>query len=192
MEAPATTLHAALHLAKPRPASARPCTRFGRSVLCATVDPFSFVADVNARCYGKPLSSIRDGCGTMVPRGKTATGRRLRSVLVASGFALLALGVGNIVVSANKIDQHLRRRAERATAPEVSTSHFRELDETTARTVLARLHRDVPDYPRSAAKHRFYSVVHLGGQILALAGAVSLLAAAGLTYREGRRLAKRH
>jgi hypothetical protein len=114
----------------------------------------------------------------------------LRHPALPIGVLLLILGIGNWLVSKNKLEEYSHRAAS---GNEVVTSHslrdYPALNERTNRTLLERLHRGLRDYNFIRAKLDFYSVVRSGGRLLTAIG-VFLIAIAFLhTWRE-QRLAK--
>jgi hypothetical protein len=91
------------------------------------------------------------------------------------GFVLLILGVGNWVVSRDKVQEY-SRRVEMA-APQQRTEsldEFKRLTPRTNATVLERLHRRMGDYGMADAKLDFYSVVQSGGRFITVAGLLSI------------------
>jgi hypothetical protein len=105
-----------------------------------------------------------------------------------TGIALLVLGVGNGVLSHNKVVEYTERaRPSNSKVPLVS---FAEFDQLTARTntaLLEPLHRGIADYSDAAAKLDFYRVVATGGRALVMAGLMLVvLAAPWRRPREGR------
>lgn len=92
------------------------------------------------------------------------------------GFLLFALGVGNTLVSAGKIEQYAQQ-LEPATSLETSFDRG-EIQHLTARTneaLLRRLHRGPGPATLAAAKRDFYTLVYNGGRLIALAGVLLAL-----------------
>jgi hypothetical protein len=98
------------------------------------------------------------------------------------GVVLLVLGVGNSMVSYNKLIEYERRtRAPEASEPTSSLEGYTRLTERTNATLLERLHRRPRDYGVVDARHDFYTVVQSGGRLIAAFGV--LLIGAGLLRR---------
>jgi len=92
------------------------------------------------------------------------------------GILLVALGVGNSLVSAGKIDQY-GDRIEATTSLETNFDRG-EIQHLTARTnesLLRRLHRGPGPATVAAAKRDFYTLVYNGGRVIALAGILFVL-----------------
>jgi len=97
-------------------------------------------------------------------------------------MVLLVLGLGNWMVSRNKILEYERR----ARAPDVversgSLAGFTQLTPRTNAMLLERLHRHLGDYGVADAKRDFYTVVQSGGRLIAVVGL--LLMGVGLLQR---------
>jgi|SRR6185369_9322303 len=106
------------------------------------------------------------------------------------GVVLLVLGLGNSMVSRNKLIEYERR----ARAPELvehggSLEGYTRLTQRTNTTLLERLHRRPHDYGMLDARHDFYSVVQSGGGLIA--GIGLLLIAVGLLRRWRERSLRR-
>lgn len=88
------------------------------------------------------------------------------------GVALLGLGVGNWLITHNKLVEYSMRLASpSAPAPTVSLGEFPELTPETNATLLHRLYRGRDRrYSKETAKVAFYSVAQTGGQILTFFG----------------------
>ena len=106
------------------------------------------------------------------------------------GVVLLVLGLGNSMVSRNKLIEYERR----ARAPELvdhsgSLEGYTRLTPRTNTTLLERLHRRPRDYGMLDARHDFYSVVQSGGRLIAAVGL--LLIGVGLLRRWRERRLRR-
>jgi hypothetical protein len=102
--------------------------------------------------------------------------RAWRHPALLVGILLFALGVGNTLVSAGKIDQYAHR-IEATTSLETSFDR-REIQHLTARTnesLLRRLHRGPGPATLTAAKRDFYTLVYNGGRLIALGGVLLAL-----------------
>lgn len=105
-----------------------------------------------------------------------------RHPALPAGLVLLALGLGNWMVSHSKVLEYERR----ANAPELiqrggSPEGFTNLTPRTNAMVLERLHRRLGDYGVADAKRDFYTVVQSGGRLIAVTGL--LLIGVGLLQR---------
>lgn len=105
------------------------------------------------------------------------------------GFFLVALGVGNWAVSANKMTEYALRAAnsEEDTGTGLTAGEFPHLPPTAHRTLLKRLNRGDGSYSFEGAKLDFYQVISSGGRLLALAGLLVIITA--LLMRWARRRA---
>jgi hypothetical protein len=102
-----------------------------------------------------------------------------RNPALLVGFVLLVLGVGNWLVSANKIAEYAPREAMTSTAGnEIPLDDFSPLNRWTSATLLKRLNRGDVNYTLAEAKSDFYHVVESGGRLLTFIGL--LLMTAGL------------
>lgn len=97
----------------------------------------------------------------------------LRHPMLSIGVMLLVIGVGNWVVSRNKLSEHAERSDSRS-AIDVNEdlSEFPHLTAEMNAALLQRLHRGAGRYTFQAAKLDFYSVIYRGGRFLALLGVV--------------------
>jgi LPXTG-motif cell wall-anchored protein len=114
-------------------------------------------------------------------------GHLWRSALLPTGIALFVLGVGNWVVSHNKIIEYTERtQPSNSDVPAAPFDEFSELTARTNATLLEPLHRGIADYSDAEAKLDFYRVVESGGRALVLLGLL-LIALAGLWQRRRHR-----
>jgi hypothetical protein len=91
------------------------------------------------------------------------------------GVVLLILGVGNWMVSRDKVQEYSRRADLAAPQQQTESLHeFKRLTPRTNATVLERLHRRMGDYGMAAAKRDFYSVLQSGGRFITVAGLLSI------------------
>lgn len=87
------------------------------------------------------------------------------------GIVLVVLGLGNWLVSHDKVVDYARRAS--APAPLAwpdALSDFKRLTPRTNATLLERLHRGLGDYGFADAKRDFYIVVQSGGRFIAATG----------------------
>lgn len=110
-----------------------------------------------------------------------------RTPLLPTGIALFVLGVGNWVLSHNKIVEYTERaRPSNSRIPPTSFREFSELTARTNATLLEPLHRGIADYSDVEAKLDFYRVVQGGGRALVFLGLL-LVTLAFLWARRQRR-----
>jgi hypothetical protein len=115
-------------------------------------------------------------------------GHLWRTPLLPTGIALFVLGVGNWVLSHNKIVEYTERaRPSNSEVPPASFHEFAELTAQTNAMLLEPLHRGIADYSDAEAKLDFYRVVSSGGRTLALLGL--LLAVLAVLWARARRAA---
>ena len=94
-----------------------------------------------------------------------------RNPFLAVGVVLFVLGLGNWLVSRNKIIEYSRRTDADTSVQRVgSLDEYPHLTADTNATLLERLHRGFADYTFSSAKLDFYQVVNSGGRFLSLVG----------------------
>jgi len=90
--------------------------------------------------------------------------------LLPIGLCLLALGIGNWVVSRGKVIEYSQRLAASRAVDPGDLSGLTRLDSRTNASLLRRLHR-VPDRQEmAAAKRDFYALINNGGRVLAICG----------------------
>jgi hypothetical protein len=114
----------------------------------------------------------------------------LRHPTLPVGVLLFVLGIGNWLVSHNKLLEYRHRLASAESIETVGA--LDDLPHLTPRTnaaLLARLHRGPADYDRTAAKLDFYGVVRNGGRFFAFAGAALIVFAVFHSWSERRRKA---
>jgi hypothetical protein len=106
------------------------------------------------------------------------------------GIVLLILGLGNWLVSRNKVMEYARR-AEIAAPPArvESFDQFQRLSPRTNSTLLERLHHSRAEYGVADAKRDFYTIIQSGGRFIAVAGLLSI--GLGLLGRWRERRARR-
>jgi len=110
-----------------------------------------------------------------------------RSPLLAVGVVLVVLGLGNWLVSRNKIVEYSQRVDTGGSIDRVGNlAEFPRLTPRTNATLLARLHRGLTDYTFSSAKLDLYQVINGGGLILSLLGLVLIGLAIVRTWLERR------
>lgn len=94
-----------------------------------------------------------------------------RSPLLAAGVVLLFLGLGNWLVSWNKVAEYSHRvRSDSAPREEHAVADFPALNQGTSATLLEHLNSGNRDYSAAQAKLDFYRVVESGGRLLAVSG----------------------
>lgn len=94
-----------------------------------------------------------------------------RSPLLAAGIVLLVLGLGNWLVSRNKIAEYSHRiDPDGGVARMGNLAEYPRLTPQTNATLLARLHRGLGDYTFNTAKLDLYQVISGGGLVLSLVG----------------------
>ena len=94
-----------------------------------------------------------------------------RQPVLTVGIVLLIVGMGNWLVSRNKILEYTeRRQASNAIGQIGSLKEFPELTPRTNATLLKRLHRGLGDATLAEAKLDFYTVVHSGGRLFSALG----------------------
>ena len=105
-----------------------------------------------------------------------------RHPALPAGIVLLVLGLGNWMVSRDKILEYERRsRAPGVVEGSGSLEGFTRLTPRTNAMLLERLHRRLGDYGVADAKRDFYTVVQSGGRLIAVVGL--LLVGVGLLQR---------
>jgi hypothetical protein len=107
-----------------------------------------------------------------------------RNPALLIGFVLLVLGVGNWLVSANKIAEYAPREATTSTDDGgTPLDDFPQLTRWTSSTLLKRLNRGDVDYTLAGAKSDFYHVVESGGRLLAFIGLLLMTVALVQNWR---------
>ena len=87
------------------------------------------------------------------------------------GIVLVMLGLGNWLVSRDKVVDYARRASAPAPlARPDALSDYKRLTPRTNATLLERLHRGLGDYGFADAKRDFYTVMQSGGRFIAAAG----------------------
>jgi hypothetical protein len=95
----------------------------------------------------------------------------LRHPALPVGVLLFVLGIGNWLVSHNKLVEYRHRLVSVDSMEAVGAlDAFPLLTPRTNETLLARLHRGSLDSNRTAAKLDFYGVVQNGGRFFSLVG----------------------
>jgi hypothetical protein len=100
------------------------------------------------------------------------------------GFVLLVLGVGNWMVSANKIAEYAPQEA--TISPDdggTQLKDFPQLNRWTSATLLKRLNRGDVNYTVAGAKSDFYHVIESGGRLLAFIGLLLMTVALVQNWR---------
>lgn len=106
------------------------------------------------------------------------------------GVVLLVLGLGNWMVSRNKLLEYERRGgAAEVVEGTGSLEGFTRLTPRTNATLLERLHPRLGDYGVQDAKRDFYTVVQSGGRLIAAVGL--LLVGVGFLQRWRERRTQR-
>lgn len=90
--------------------------------------------------------------------------------LLPIGLCLLALGIGNWLVSRGKVIEYSQRLAIAGAVDPGDLSGLSRLDSRTNASLLRRLHRTSARQEMAAAKRDFYALVNNGGRILAICG----------------------
>ena len=94
-----------------------------------------------------------------------------RQPVLTAGVVLLILGMGNWLVSHNKILEYTQQQeASNAIEQIGSLAEFHQLTPRTNATLLKRLHRGLGDSTLAEAKLDFYRVVHSGGRLISVIG----------------------
>jgi hypothetical protein len=107
-----------------------------------------------------------------------------RNPALLIGFVLLVLGVGNWIVSANKIAEYAPQGTTTSTDEGVTPSDdFPQLTRWTNGTLLKRLNRGDVNYTFAGAKSDFYHVVESGGRLLAFVGLLLMTGALVQNWR---------
>lgn len=112
--------------------------------------------------------------------------RLWRTPILPVGIALFVLGIGNWILSSNRLIEYTQRsRPSNSSIPASDLTDFPELTPRTNAMLVERLHRGVADYSDVDAKLDFYRVVKRGGGTLVVIG----LLLVGLAPIHARRLA---
>jgi hypothetical protein len=107
-----------------------------------------------------------------------------RNPALGVGFVLLVLGVGNWLVSANKIEEYAPRETTTSTtSDEAPLDDFPPLNRWTNATLLKRLNRGDVNYTVAEAKSDFYHVVESGGRLLTFIGLLLMTGALVQNWR---------
>jgi hypothetical protein len=107
----------------------------------------------------------------------------LRHPALPVGVLLFVLGIGNWLVSENKLVEYRHRLVSVDSMEAVGAlDDYPHLTPRTNETLLARLHRGSSDSSRTVAKLDFYGVVQNGGRFFSLVG-FGLIAAAVVQSR---------
>ncbi len=110
-----------------------------------------------------------------------------RNPVLPVGVLLFVLGMGNWLVSRNKLFEYGHRHdADSSMTSSGPSRDFPRLTPRTDTALLERLHRGLADYTFTAAKLDFYTVVHSGGRFLSVLGLL-LIAVAIVQSWHGRR-----
>jgi hypothetical protein len=112
----------------------------------------------------------------------------LRHPALPVGVLLFVLGIGNWLVSQNKLIEYRHRLVSVDSIEAVGAlDDFPHLTQRTNETLLARLHRGSADSGRTVAKLDFYGVVQNGGRFFTLVGFALIAFAIMDNRREIRR-----
>lgn len=107
--------------------------------------------------------------------------------LLPVGVLLFVLGMGNWLVSRNKVFEYSHRADSGNAIHSIgSLEDFPRLTPRTNGALLERLHRGVGDYTLSDAKLDFYRVVQSGGRLLSVIGLTFIGAALIRRWRDVR------
>lgn len=109
-----------------------------------------------------------------------------RTPALPIGLVLLVLGVGNWSVSRSKVAEYTARAAAPEAIDAASLAEFRRLTPRTNAGVLDSLHRGPRASDVAAAKRDLYTVLAMGGRLIAACGALLVVVAAVQRWR-GRR-----
>ena len=93
-----------------------------------------------------------------------------RHPLLPVGLCLLALGIGNWLVSRGKVIEYSKRLAASGEVDTGDLTGLTRLDSRTNASLLRRLHRAPASQEMAAAKREFYTLVNNGGRVLAICG----------------------
>lgn len=111
----------------------------------------------------------------------------LRHPVLPVGVVLLVLGIGNWLVSYNKLLEYREGLTSQSAVETVgSLEDFPNLTRRTNDALLARLRRGAVGYSFSAAKVDFYNVVETGGRFFTLVGFLLVTVAVVQGWRESR------
>jgi hypothetical protein len=114
----------------------------------------------------------------------------LRHPALPVGVLLFVLGIGNWLVSQNKLEEYRHRLVSVDSMEAVGAlDDFPHLTPRTNEALLARLHRGSADAGRTAAKLDFYGVVQNGGRFFSLVGLALIAFAVVESRRETLRKA---
>jgi hypothetical protein len=94
-----------------------------------------------------------------------------RTPILPAGIALFVLGVGNWILSHNRIVEYTQRsRPSNSNIPAPDLTDYPELTPRTNAMLVERLHRGGAAHSHVEAKLEFYRVVKRGGRTLVAAG----------------------
>ena len=111
--------------------------------------------------------------------------RAWRNPALPIGVVLLVLGLGNWVVSCNRIAEYEPRASTVARETSVqSLADYSELTPRTNATLLKRMNRGMAEYTVAGAKLDIYRVVQSGGRLLATVGLLLITSARAYTWRK--------
>lgn len=111
----------------------------------------------------------------------------LRHPALPVGVLLLILGIGNWLVSHNKLLEYRHRLVSAdEVEPLAALDDYPHLTARTNAALLARLQRGNVDFTRTVAKLDFYGVVQNGGQFFSLVGCALIALALVQSRRETR------
>jgi hypothetical protein len=103
-----------------------------------------------------------------------------------SGLVLVGLGLGNWLVSRDKVAEYSHRAAAGNSIRTGTLAEFENLTPRTNAALIERLHRGPNDYNLADAKLDFYRVVESGGSIFTVTGLL-MIAVALVRHRSQRR-----
>lgn len=107
-----------------------------------------------------------------------------RNPMLPVGIVLVVLGMGNWLVSWNKILEYSQRTVD--VEEPALLDDFPALSARTNSSLLERLNHRTVDYTLADAKLEFYQVVRSGGRTLSALGLLLTAAALLRTWRERR------